>query len=296
MSPTCMIRPKQSIYQQKSRSKSFKHKPKHKIEGFMTTSETKRDNDEYIYIELDTKCSCLQLNPDVSIQFSRRYLQCQSSMPISILRSFIQQILPHSSMTQVSFYDSNNHLLKDSDLVSSLKTTTSLHIPIRFTLFNKITSFGHCLCSSSSSIENKKNESFSFNSNIIKYETIDKILSTCSMISTRSTISPCLSSSSNDLSNSISSIVNLLTPPSSNSSFLIENIVDTNNINNQTIIDEITSKFGEICPPLRKKGRNRLSKKLILSSYSSNLPLDLSLKKRPASFDFFSSQTKWIKT
>ncbi|CAF4028667.1 unnamed protein product, partial [Rotaria sordida] len=34
----------------------------------MTTSETKRDNDEYIYIELDTKCSCLQLNPDVSIQ------------------------------------------------------------------------------------------------------------------------------------------------------------------------------------------------------------------------------------
>ncbi|CAF1400019.1 unnamed protein product, partial [Rotaria sordida] len=67
MSPTCMIRPKQSIYQQKSRSKSFKHEPKHKIEGFMTTSETKRDNDEYIYIELDTKCSCLQLNPDVSI-------------------------------------------------------------------------------------------------------------------------------------------------------------------------------------------------------------------------------------
>ncbi|CAF3971914.1 unnamed protein product [Rotaria sordida] len=184
---------------------------------FKFHQKEKDNNQEYIYIELDTKCSCLQLNPDVSIQFSRRYLQCQSSMPISILRSFIQQILPHSSMTQVSFYDSNNHLLKDSDLVSSLKTTTSLYIPIRFTLFNKITSFGHCLCSSSSSsIENKKNESFSFNSNIIKYETIDKILSTCSMISTRSTISPCLSSSSNDLSNSISSIVNLLTPPSFN--------------------------------------------------------------------------------
>ncbi len=38
------------------------------------------------------------------VQFSRRYLQCQSSMPIAILRSYIQQILPHSSMTQVNIY------------------------------------------------------------------------------------------------------------------------------------------------------------------------------------------------
>ncbi|CAF5076591.1 unnamed protein product, partial [Rotaria sp. Silwood1] len=258
---------------------------------------------EYINIELDTKCSCLQskLNSHLaSIQFSRRYLQCQSSMPIAILRSFIQQILPHSSMTQVSFYDSNDRLLQDSDLISSLKsttsaTTTTLHIPIRFTLFNKITSFGHCSCSS---LIEDKNELFSFNPKIIKHETIDKTLSTCSIISTRS-ISPCLSSTSsslNELSNSIS-IVNLLTPPSSsNSSFLIENIVHTtNDMTNQTIIDEITSKFGEICPPLPKKGRNRISKKVISPSYSSNLPLDLSLKKRPSSFDFFSSQTKWIK-
>ncbi|CAF3876996.1 unnamed protein product, partial [Rotaria sp. Silwood1] len=82
----------------------------------MTTQEIKQDDDEYINIELDTKCSCLQskLNSHLaSIQFSPRYLQCQSSMPIAILRSFIQQILPHSSMTQLSFYDSNDRLLQD---------------------------------------------------------------------------------------------------------------------------------------------------------------------------------------
>jgi hypothetical protein len=235
-------------------------------------------------------------------------------MPIAILRSYIQQILPHSSMTQVnitfhfipynslfllhqvSLYDSNDRLLKDSDLLRSLKSTTSsIHIPIRFTLFNTITSLGHCLCSSSS-IQQKL--SFSSSSpTIIKRETIDQTLSTCSLIPPTSTFvySPCLSSSpppSSETSNSIS-IVNLLTPPLSHSSFLIENIVDSN----QSIIDEITSKFGEICPPLQpKKSRNRLSKKVV-STYSSNIPLDLSLKKRPSSsFDIFSSQTKWIKT
>ncbi|CAF4960659.1 unnamed protein product, partial [Rotaria sp. Silwood1] len=60
MSPTCMIKPKQSVYQQKSRTKSLKYKPKQKIEGSMTTQEIKQDDDEYINIELDTKCSCLQ--------------------------------------------------------------------------------------------------------------------------------------------------------------------------------------------------------------------------------------------
>jgi hypothetical protein len=236
-------------------------------------------------------------------------------MPIAILRSYIQQILPHSSMTQVniyafhfiysrtisflhqvSLYDSNDRLLNDSDLLYSLKnTTSSIHIPIRFTLFNTITSLGHCLCLSS--IEQKTSSS----STIIKRETIDQTLSTCSLIPPTSTptstsvYSPCLSSSpslSNESSNSIS-IVNLLTPPLSHSSFLIENIVDSN----QSIIDEITSQFGEICPPLPpKKSRNRLSKKLV-STYSSNIPLDLSLKKRPSSsLDLFSSQPKWIKT
>jgi len=263
---------------------------------FKFHQKQKDDNQEHIYIELDIKCSCSpsKLNNDASIQFSRRYLQCQSSMPIAILRSYIQQILPHSSMTQVSLYDSNDQLLNDSDLLYSLKTTTSsIHIPIRFTLFNTITSLGHCLCLSS--IEQKTLSS----STIIKRETIDQTLSTCSLIPPTSTstsvYSPCLSSSpslSNESSNSIS-IVNLLTPPLSHSSFLIENIVDSN----QSIIDEITSQFGEICPPLPpKKSRNRLSKKII-STYSSNIPLDLSLKKRPSSsFDLFSSQAKWIKT
>jgi len=292
-----MIKPKQSIYQQKSKPKYVKTKPKQKIEGSMATTETKQVIDEYIYIELDTKCSCPQskLNNHPSIQFSRRYLQCQSSMPITILRSYIQQILPHSFMTQVSLFDSNDRLLNDSDLLRSLKTTTSfIHIPIRFTLFNTITSLGHCLCSSSP-IQQKISSS---SPSIIKRETIDQTLSTCSLIpppppTSTSIYSPCLSSSpssSNESSNSIS-IVNLLTPPLSHSSFLIENIVDSN----QSIIDEITSQFGEICPPLEptKKPRNRLSKKIV----SSNLPLDLSLKKRPSSsFDIFSSQTKWIKT
>jgi len=104
----------------------------------------------------------------------------------------------------------------------------------------------------------------------------------------RFTLSHCTCSSPKVDSNSI---VNLLTPPSScHSSFLIENLVESN----QSIIDEITAKFGEICPPLpssssRKRTRNRLS---------SNMPLDLSLKKRPlpSSFDIYSSQAKWIKT
>lgn len=129
---------------------------------------------------------------------------------------------------------------------------------------------------------------------------MNKTLSTCSLISPKSN-SPCLSfsssSSPNDSSSNSISIVNLLTPPSSHSSFLIENIVHSNTINNQSIIDEITSQFGEICPPLPKKRRNRISKKMI-STYSSNVPLDLSIKKRSSSstsFDFFSSQPKWIK-
>ncbi|CAF4131822.1 unnamed protein product, partial [Adineta steineri] len=91
-------------------------------------------------------------------------------------------------------------------------------------------------------------------------------------------------------------------PPSSHSShssFMIETLVDSNHLmNDERIINEITSQFGEICPPLPKKSRNRLSKKVI-STYPSNTPLDLSIKKRPSSsssFTLFSSQPKWIKT
>ncbi|CAF5087873.1 unnamed protein product, partial [Rotaria sp. Silwood1] len=163
-----------------------------------------------------------------------------------------------------------------SDLLSTLKTSTSLfYIPIRFTLFNRITSLGHCLCSSlSSSSIQQKTLSYSSSSTIIKRETIDQILSTCSLIPppSSSVILPCLSLSSypSELSNSIS-IVNLLTPPLSHSS---SSYLNENNLNDQSIFDEITSQF----------------------AYSSYLPLDLSLKNRPLSFDLFSSQTKWIKT
>ncbi|CAF4431093.1 unnamed protein product, partial [Adineta steineri] len=122
-------------------------------------------------------------------------------MPIAILRSYIQQILPHSSITQVSFYDSNDRLLQDSHLLSSLKSTTSLslHIPIRFTLFNTITSLAHCSCSlpSTPSIQQQQQ---SCSPTIIQRQTIDQTLSTCSLIQTTSssTYSPCLSSSSPD--------------------------------------------------------------------------------------------------
>ncbi|CAF4124376.1 unnamed protein product, partial [Adineta steineri] len=219
----------------------------------------------------------------------------------------------------VSFYDSNDRLLQDSHLLSSLKSSTisssCLHIPIRFTLFNTITSLAHCSCSSPSStpfIQQQQQQSCS--PTIIQRQTIDQTLSTCSLIQTTSssTYSPCLSSSSSPdeslptSSNSIS-IVNLLTPPptssssppSSHSSFMIETLVDSNHLmNDERIINEITSQFGEICPPLPKKSRNRLSKKVI-STYPSNAPLDLSIKKRPSSsssFTLFSSQPKWIKT
>jgi hypothetical protein len=95
------------------------------------------------------------------------------------------------------------------------------------------------------------------------------------------------------------SIVNLLTPPSPShySSFLIDNIVESNSTN-QSIIDKITSEFGEICPslpPLKPK-RPRVFKKIIPKSSPSDIPLDLTIKKRPSSsFDLFSRQSKWLK-
>jgi hypothetical protein len=145
------------------------------------------------------------------------------------------------------------------------------------------------LCSSS--FIEQKSSSSSSSPTIIKQETIDRTLSTCSFAQP-TPISPCLSSLSSIESPHSISIVNLLTPPSS----LIENLTDSTTVNDQSIIDEITSQFGEICPPLPKKVRYRLPKKVV-STLSTNLPLDLSLKKRrPPSFDLFSSQAKWIKT
>ncbi|CAF2589022.1 unnamed protein product [Rotaria sp. Silwood2] len=259
-------------------------------------------NEENIYIDLDTKCSCPQSSTSdhATIQFARRYLECQGSMPIRILRSYIEKVLPHSPMTQVSIYDSNDRLLNDSirlkDL-SSLSSSSSSYIPLRFTMINTITSFGHCLCSSPSPSSPIKNAS-SFSPTIIRRETINRTLSTCPLVPTP----PHSPSSSTSISPIVSSnpmsIVNLLTPPSPPhySSFLIDNIVESNT-NDQSIIDRITSEFGEICPsipPLKPK-RQRIFKKLIPKLSSSDSPLDLSIKKRPSSFDLFSMQSKWLK-
>ncbi|CAF5013835.1 unnamed protein product, partial [Rotaria sp. Silwood1] len=161
-----------------------------------------------------------------------------------MLDNFTDLIRKLDLFQMVPLYDSNDRLLKDSDLLSTLKTSTSLfYIPIRFTLFNRITSLDHCLCSSSSSIQ-QKTLSYLSSSTIIKRETIDQILSTCSLIppSSSSVILPCLSLSSysSELSNSIS-IVNLLTPPLSHSS---SSYLNENNLNDQSIFDEITSQFG----------------------------------------------------
>ncbi len=74
MSPTCMIKPKQSIYQQKPKPKYLKNKSsesdidrrqssphvflalEQKIEGSTTTRVLKYGTDEHIYIDLDIKC------------------------------------------------------------------------------------------------------------------------------------------------------------------------------------------------------------------------------------------------
>ncbi|CAF0771717.1 unnamed protein product [Rotaria sordida] len=255
-------------------------------------------NEEYVYIELDTKCSCPQSSTSdhASIQFARRYLECQGSMPLRILRSYIEKVLPHSPMTQVSIYDSNDRLLNDSIRLKDLSLSSSLYIPLRFTMMNTITSFGHCLClSPSSPIKN----SSSFSPTIIQRETINRTLSTCPLVPTPPH-SPSSSTSRSPILSTTNpmSIINLLTPPSppNYSSFLIDNIVESNT-NDQSIIDKITSEFGEICPslPILKPKRQRIFKKLIPKSSSSDIPLDLSIKKRPSSFDLFSIQSKWLK-
>ncbi|UJR29076.1 hypothetical protein I4U23_010290 [Adineta vaga] len=259
--------------------------------------------EEYVYIELDTKCSCSQssLDDHASIQFSRRYLQCQASMPIHILRSYIQQVLPHSPMTKVSIYDLNDQLLNDSICLKDLSSSSSslTHIPLRFTMMNTVTSFGHCLCSSPCSPIKNSSSSPSFSPTIIQRETINRTLSTCPLVPTP----PHSPSSSTSLSPILSKnslpIVNLLTPPSPPhySSFLIDSIVESN-CNDPSIIDKITSEFGEICPsePSIKRKRQRIYKKLLPKTSSpSDIPLDLTVKKRPISFDLFPMQSKWLK-
>jgi hypothetical protein len=52
------------------------------------------------------------------------------------------------------------------------------------------------------------------------------------------------------------------------------------------MMDQITSEFGEICPPLSKSKRYCVSQE-----FSLDIPLDLSMKKHP-----LSSQTNWLRT
>ena len=187
---------------------------------------------------------------------------------------------------QVSIYDSADRLLNDSARLKEISSSSS-SISLRFTMINTITSLAHCHCVSPSSVvvEKARLSSSSSSPTLIRRETIARTLSTCPLIPTPPQ-SP-VSSLSPVLAENPMSIVNLLTPPSPvpYSSFLIDNLVESTN---RSIIDQITSEFGEICPVSKPK-RTRPAKK------AGETPLDLTLKKRPPSFDLFPSQSKWLK-
>ena len=154
-------------------------------------------------------------------------------MPIAALRRFIQTTLslspkiqvkipeifdfPHPVgfsplLLQVSIFDGNNRLLKDSHRLSSLRHTASSasfdHIPLRLELINPHTSIGHCRCS------NTLNDSSL--SELITSDCIDQILSTIPLTFVRSSLSPTSSSRDSGLS--------------------------------ESMLDDITSNFGEIFP------------------------------------------------
>lgn len=74
----------------------------HHLSFLLQLSSLVSTSSPFIHSGIHLFALALPLNLHLLSQFSRRYLQCQSSMPISILRSFIQQILPHSSLTQVN--------------------------------------------------------------------------------------------------------------------------------------------------------------------------------------------------
>jgi hypothetical protein len=256
-------------------------------------------------------------------------------MPIRILRSFIEQVLPHSPtievttdslavdsfdeqrthfppfsssvLLQVCIYDANQRLLNDTDRLKDISCLSSSSLSLRFTMMNTITSLGHCTCASLLSLSSIEHDRSSSSPPVIRRETIDRTLSTCPFVSTPPH-SP-FSSLSSVPNESSMSIVNLLTPPSPSpappststaphySSFLIDNLVESNSTD-QSIIDQITSEFGEICPstPRIKGKRQRATKKSIPKLFSSDTPLDLTLKKRPSSsVDLFSMQSKWLK-
>ncbi|CAM4894139.1 unnamed protein product [Rotaria socialis] len=230
------------------------------------TNETKKPNKDIVLIELDIKCSCPQSasNENAAIQFTRRYLRCQSSMSIRILRLLIERILFYSPTTKVSIFDSNDRLLKDSDRLRSLKriysSSPSYCIPIRFALMNNVTSFANCSCLSPSIELNSSSSSLP---TIIRQESIDKILSTCSIISqTPSLPSRVLSLSSQNFSYS-----------QNNTS---SRFIDSNQ--DMQLINQRISEFGDISLPSIKRKQYDEPKKII-SEISLDIPLDLTIKK-----------------
>ncbi|CAF2522134.1 unnamed protein product [Rotaria sp. Silwood2] len=232
----------------------------------------KKTNRDIVHIELDTKCSCPQStsNDNALIQFTRRYLKCQSSMPIRIIRLFIEASLYHSPTTEVSIFDSNNRLLKDSDRLRSLTdkcSSSSNYISLRFQLINNVTSLPNCSCLSSSIEHNSSSSSLP---KIIQQENIEQILSTCSIAQQPSS---CLSSSSSpNLFHNPIEISNL----AKSTSFFIDSIL------NISMINEITSEFGEICVPLKKRKRYYAPTEII-PELSLDIPLDLRVKKHSLS-------------
>ncbi|CAF1545671.1 unnamed protein product [Adineta ricciae] len=201
-----------------------------------------KKNKDILNVQLELKCSCSPLTNHSNIQFSRRYLQCQSAMPVRALRLFIESIMPYSRMIKISMYDANDRLLKDSERLCSLKQTLSAtnYIPVYFTLLNTVTSFANCSCISPL-IECEPS------STVIQSSVIEQILSTCTVI----------------------------TPSISTADILRSLPTESNIAPDQMTIDQIIMEFGEICPPL-----SNLKRCSSIQDYSMDVPLDLSLKTR----------------
>ena len=113
---------------------------------------------------------------------------------------------------QISIYDVNDRLLKDSDRLCSLKRTlsTTNYIPIYFALLNTVTSFANCSCILPA-IECESS------STIIQSSAIEQILSTCTVI----------------------------TQPTSTADIL-KPLPTVSNI----VLDQIMLEYDEICSPL----------------------------------------------
>ncbi|CAF1472932.1 unnamed protein product [Rotaria magnacalcarata] len=234
---------------------------------------SRKPTKDIVLIELDIKCSCPQStsNENAAIQFTRRYLRCQSSMSIRILRLLIERILLYSPTTQVSIFDSHDRLLKDSDRLRSLKricsSSPSYCIPIRFALMNNVTSFANCSCLSPSIELNSSSSSLP---TIIRQESIEQILSTCSIISQIPSLpSRLLSLSSQNFSNNPMNF-----SYSQNNTSL--KFIDSNQ--NMQLINQRISEFGDISSTLMKR-KQYDEPKTIISEISLDIPLDLTIKK-----------------